>query len=121
MAQPYHCSLVSDPRFKPSIHLISAITQANPAAVTTQSDHDYVSGTVVRLVVPKADGMVEIDGMKGPITVTSSNSFTIPINSTAFTAFAIPGAPTPDDDICALVIPIGEKNSILTAAVKNVS
>jgi hypothetical protein len=121
MATAYTCFVESDPRFGPAVKLISAITQADPAVITTQSDHGYVTGTIVRIRVPKADGMIQIDGLKGPITVLSDTQFSIPINTTSFDAFAIPGSPTPDDDICALVIPIGQINAILTAAVRNVS
>lgn len=121
MATAYHCFVETNPRFKPATKLISAIGKGLITTVTTSSDHEYVTGTIVRLIVPKADGMVEIDGMQGEITVTGSTTFTLPIVSTTFTDFAIPVSPTPDDDICALVIPIGENNAILTAAVRNVS
>jgi hypothetical protein len=102
------------------MRLIAAISQANPAEVTTTFAHQYISGTVVRLDIPQIDGMQELADTIWPITVTGATTFTIPVNSTAFSAFAIPVDPPFHVNTCAQVVPIGEINETLAAATRNV-
>jgi hypothetical protein len=101
------------------MRIISAITNANPAVVTTSIDHDYVDGSIVRLLVPLIFGMTQINGKKGKITVLSSTTFSIDINTIHFDSFSIP-SPLPDAYTCAQVIPVGEIASTLQGATKNV-
>lgn len=114
------CYANPNPIFQPAMRLIAAISQANPSVVTTTFEHQYVSGTIVRLDIPPLDGMQELANTIWPITVTGSTTFTIPVNSTAFSAFAIPGDPPFHENTCAQVVPIGEINSTLAAATRNV-
>lgn len=114
------CYANPDPTFQPSMRLISAITNGNPAVVTTTFGHDFVSGTLVRLYIPVIDGMFQASNLVGTITVTGPTTFTIDIDTTSFDVFAIPVAPSPHDNTCALVVPIGEVNDILSAATQNV-
>jgi hypothetical protein len=114
------CYAVQDPTFQPAMRIISAITNAANAAVTTTFDHDYESGLIVRLVVPEPCGMQQINHQKGTITVTGATTFTIDIDSTLYDTFSIPGSPDPHDNTCALVVPIGEINSELKQATRNV-
>ena len=113
------CYATQSPTFVPAMRLIQSITNANPAVVTTTFDHGYISGTTVRLDIPVVDGMQEADKKVGTITVTGATTFTIDIDTTNFGVFAIPVAPDPHDQICAMVVPVGEVNSQLTAAVHN--
>jgi|KBSSwiStaDraftv2_1062776.scaffolds.fasta_scaffold488680_2 hypothetical protein len=108
-----------NPIFQPAMRLIASITQANPAVVTTTFDHLYITGTIVRLDIPPQYGMQQLDGFVGPITATGSTTFSFPIDSTLFQAFAVPSPISPQQSTCAMVVPIGEDNSILTAAVQN--
>lgn len=112
----------ADPRpiFQPAMRLIASISQSNPAVVTTTFAHQYLTGTTVRLDVPEADGMPEINGSVGNIVVTGATTFSIDINSTNFTPFSIPVSPSPHVNTCAQVVPVGEINSTLRAALKNV-
>lgn len=114
------CYAEPNPVYMPAMRLITAITNANPAEVTTSFDHGYISGIIVRLDVPEADGMQEINGKTGTITVTGSDTFTIDIDTTFFEPFSIPGSPSQHQNICAMVVPIGEVNELLRAAVQNV-
>lgn len=108
------------PIFQPAMRLVTAITNANPAAVTTSFDHDYRTGDIVRLYVPIWYGMRRADKLKGEITVTSATEFAIDIDTTGFNAFSIP-APVPwYVDSTAQVVPVGEISSNLGAAVQNV-
>ena len=114
------CFADPNPVYMPAMRLITAITNANPAVVTTSFDHGYISGIVVRMDVPEADGMQEINGQTGTITVTGSDTFTIDIDTTFFSPFSIPMSPSQHENICAMVVPIGEVNELLRAAVQNV-
>jgi len=114
------CYADQTPVFKPAMRLIIAITNTNPTQVTTSFVHSYITGTIVRLDIPLACGMQQISGQFGPITVNSTTTFTIPIDSTSFDTFSIPINPVPSTNTCAMVIPIGELNSQLTAALQNV-
>ena len=98
--------------FYPSRRTIASISQASQAVVVTTVAHSYEIGQTIRMSVPSAMGMVEMDGLLGTIVAvnysTTVNSFTININSSAFTAFAWPttgefAAFTP-----AEAIPVGE-------------
>lgn len=115
------CYANPDPRFQPSMRIIASVTNDNPAVVTTTFDHDYVSGTIVRFYIPRAEGMSELDKKKGVITVTGNTTFTVDINTTGFSTFAIPGAPAWYQNTCALVVPVGQVSSQLTASVRDVT
>lgn len=114
------CIAVMNPTFQPSMRIITAITNSNPAIVTTSFPHNYKTGTIVRLDIPPADGMQQADQFFGPIIVLSSTTFSVPLDTTMFDVFAIPGSPPPYINTCAQAVPIGEVNEILTAAVQNV-
>ena len=109
-----------NPTFQPAMRLVTAITNALNASVTTSFDHNYETGDIVRLFIPIGYGMVQADGLIGTITVTGSNTFTINIDTTLFDPFVIPPDPSPNVISVAQVIPIGEVNSKLTQATRNV-
>ena len=108
-----------DPTFQPARRLISSITKGATTEITTTFDHDYVTGTVVRINIPKDYGMYQLDNFTGEITVTGTDTFTIKLDSNKFDDFVSP-IPT-SGDICAEVIPIGETLETLAAATQNVS
>lgn len=97
------------PQFYPRHRYISAITQASSAVITLTVTHGYTAGQAVRIKVPSAYGMTEMNELVGNITAvsTANNTITVDIDSSAFTAFAFPATGavpfTP-----ALVVPIGE-------------
>jgi len=111
---------VEDPAFQPAMRLVTAITQANPAAVKTSFDHDYRTGDIVRLYVPDGYGMIQADKLKGEITVTGTDTFTIDIDTSAFDALVIPSPLPWYINSTPHVLPVGEINSSLDAAVQNV-
>jgi len=101
-----------NPLYYPRHRSITKITNASSAVVTMSVTHGFTVGQEVRFVVPEAFGMVEMDGLKGTITaidttVTSGNTITVDIDSSAFSAFSFPlSAAAPFSQ--ALVIPVGE-------------
>lgn len=77
---------------------ITAITRANPGVVTAPY-HALATGDEVYFY--GVEGMTELNGRTATITVIGANTFSININTTAFTAFTgddgtvRTGAPTP--------------------------
>jgi hypothetical protein len=115
------CYCDPNPAFKPAMRLIAAITNGYPAEVTTTFAHGYISGNIVRLIIPIPCQMIEANQLSGTITVTGLTTFIIDIDTTNFTPFIAPVLPTPNphDNTCALVVPIGEINDMISAAVNN--
>lgn len=107
---------IESPTFQPAMRIVTAITKANPASVTTSFDHDFITSTIVRMYVPNGFGMTQINDLTGTITVTGGTTFTIDIDTSYFDAFAVPVG----NKQFALVVPIGENNDILLAATVNV-
>ena len=107
------------PVYKPAMRVIAGITQAPQATVTTTVDHGYLVGTIVRLDIAPTGGMLQVNQQTGTIlTVPTPTTFTININTTYFDAFSVPSVwPPPYND--SQVVPIGEDNGMLTAAVVN--
>jgi hypothetical protein len=121
-------------RFYPKSRYITAITQAASAVITLSVTHGYTVGQEVRIVVPAAFGMVEINGLLGVITAVTTgatSTITVNIDSTGFTAFAFPTSAIAAAGVTfAQVVPVGEAaiNSIsqpygnlLDDATRNVS
>jgi len=113
------------PTYQPSMRIISAITNAFPAQVTTTFAHQYVTGTIVRLDIPNGFGMTQANQLFGLIVVTSPTTFSIAIDTTMFDTFVIPTYTLLPSGLVisqqqAQSTPIGEDNNMLTAAVQNV-
>lgn len=107
------------PTFQPAMRIVTGITNADPMVVTTSFDHDYETGLIVRLWIPNAFGMIEADSLIAAITVLSSDTFSLPFDSTYFNLFASPTT-FPDNYQQAQVVPVGEINSSLDQATRNV-
>lgn len=110
------CFANQSPTFQPSMRIIASITNSQQATVTTTFAHDYLTGLIVRLLIPVDHGMLNADKLVGVITVTGTDSFVIDINTTLFDSFSVPVTTS----LCAQVIPIGEINKKLDQATKNV-
>jgi hypothetical protein len=129
------CYVNPNAYFYPVARLILSVTQSNPAIVTTTNNtqvtggvliavaanHGYQSGLVVRMDIPFACGMQQLNGFNGEITVMSPTTFTIAVDTSNYDPFVIPLAPTPPwAQTCAQVVPFAEDNSMLTSAVQNI-
>lgn len=99
-------------RYYPKSRYITAITQASSAVITMSVSHGYTVGQEVRIVVPAAFGMTEINGLLGVITAVttgSTNTITVDIDSSSFTAFAFPTSAVAAAGVTfAQVVPVGE-------------
>lgn len=97
--------------FYPLPQTIENITKANPAVVTTESNHNLTTGQVIRLNIPKQYGMQELDHQIAIITIISDTMFSlqktqvppaVDIDSRQFQSFTNVGTGTPPQ-----IIPIG--------------
>lgn len=109
-----------NPLYQPAMRLIASITNAFPAVVTTTFAHQYKEGAIVRFDIPFADGMQELNLQTAPISLTGTTTFTIPIDTTRFSPFAIPVGAPPYINTAAQVVPIGELSNTLDSATINV-
>lgn len=109
------------PIFRPAMRLISSITNANQAVITTTFANSYIVGTKVRLVIPVYLGMPQANlQVVTVLTILGPTSFSTDLNTTAFEPFVVP-APLPAHvTTTALAVPVGEINGILTAATQNI-
>jgi hypothetical protein len=115
------CYAEQDPSFLPALRLITSITNSYPATISTTFDHDFSSGIIVRIQIPIACGMEQLNNYTGEITVIGPTTFTLDVDTTRYALFAIPAIPFPVwSNTCATVVPIGEVNSKLDEAVRNV-
>lgn len=80
----------ADSAFYPRRRFVVNITQAAAAVVHVSVAHNYTVGQEIRMIVPEAFDMVEMNGLSGTVTAVTARTFTLDINSTAFTAFAFP-------------------------------
>jgi hypothetical protein len=117
--------------FYPNQQDISAISQTNPAVITTYNAHNYKDGLVVRVYIPSTQepapykstfpslGMPQINGAVGIISVINTNMFSMAIDSTNFDPY-VPGLALPKDKaFIGQVIPVSEDALTLTSATIN--
>lgn len=69
--------------------LISGITQASSAVITTTTSHTFAVNDVV--FIEGVNGMTQINNLTGIVTATTSNTLTVNINSSAFSAYVSGG------------------------------
>src|SRR5690242_818572 len=101
--------------FTPTRVTITAITNANPAVVTSSSNHNLTTGQVIRLNIPTAYGMQELNNKIVQITSLSNTTFSlqfsqvppgINVDSRSFSSFTNASVGTP-----AAFVPIGSMSS----------
>lgn len=79
--------------FTPQARVISNITNANPAVVTTTQPHGYLTLLFIRFFLPAPTyfGMQQLNGQFSQIIVLSPTTFSIPIDTTQINAFTTSG------------------------------
>jgi hypothetical protein len=107
------------PVFQRAMRIINNITNANPAQVTTSFAHQYGSGEIVRLVLPRGFGMQQANQLTGIIAVIDPTNFSINIDTTFFDVFSTPVA-FPLKSQYSQVVPVAEISAQLTGATQNV-
>ena len=104
-----------NPYYYPSTRVITGISQAAQAVVTLSVNHNYVVGQKIRFKVSAAFGMSQINGIEATIVAvgavgvngTTTNTITVDVDTTGFTAFAFPITTDPGFTP-AMVVPLGD-------------
>lgn len=107
-----------DSRFYPRNRIITAISQAAQAVIVMSVTHGFTVGQEVRILVSSDFGMTQINNQLGVIVAinTTTNSITVDIDTTSYTAFAYPSSATAALGVTfPQVVPVGE------AAINSVS
>lgn len=121
MATPFYLQQTN--YFAPQNIDILSITNGFPVQITTTVDgstaanHNYLSGLIVRIVIPPRFGMnvpPTINGFQGTITVTSPTTFTMNFDTTNWGVFTVPSFNPGFNGTPAQVVPQGEVASQLT-------
>ena len=105
-----------NPRFYPRNRYVTGITAAAQAVVSLSVSHNYQVGEKVRMIVPAEFGMTQMNGLLGTIVAVSygtvgvgTNTITLDIDSSGFTAFAFPTSAKAAGGInFAQCVPVGE-------------
>lgn len=79
-----------NPMWYPETRTVINITQAAQAVCRTSVIHGYKVGQRVRMHVPVTSGMVQLDNYDAIIVAVTAQTFTINVDTTAFTAFRWP-------------------------------
>jgi len=111
---PANNGAVLTPVFQPAMRVVTAITNANPALVTTSFANNFESTDIVQFYMPLGFGMQQINGLMGHVTVVSPTTFSVNINTLNFDVFS-----DPSNGQFAQVIPIAESNSTIYGATAN--
>jgi hypothetical protein len=110
-----------NPLYYPTRRYITNISQATNAIVTLSVTHGYTVGQQISFVIPTvtalAFGMTELDGTEATIVAIGqadvngfTNTITVDVDTTGFTAFAFPLTTDPGFTP-AQVIPVGENTA----------
>jgi hypothetical protein len=107
--------------FTPFATIVTNITNANPAVVTTLTDNGYASNLFIRIVLPLGNiyGMPEVNGNVYKVTPITSNTFSIGIDSTNFETFHFPPYALGVATQIAQAIPVSESGYVFNEAVIN--
>lgn len=93
--------------YQPSRFVISAVTLGFTTIVTTSSDHNYVIGQEVRLIIPPSFGCRQLNDMQGfVISIPNTNQVEINIYSLGGDPFVSSSASTQPQ-----ILAIGDINS----------
>lgn len=105
----------------PAVRDVTAVTNGFPAIVTTSFAHSYLTGLIVRMIVPSDYGMFQLNELKSIITVLSDTTFSINIDTTNFDTFIVPTEATDQPLVnVAQSVPVGEVTSQLNQSFINV-
>lgn len=120
--------IVGGPLYVPRVRILSNVSQAVNATVTTTTAHGFTVGQEVRFSVPEVSateyGMTQLDSSvtrsATVLTTPTATTFTIDVDTTGFGAFAYPaGAEVPFT--FAAVTPFGDDTATALAQVPPLS
>jgi hypothetical protein len=115
------------PKYAPRNRVITDISQAANAIVTFAVEHNFQVGDLLVFRGLDDFGMTELEGLRGEVTATGAadangftNTVTVDIDTSGFTAFAWPTAGTAPLTH-PQATPFGDESSVLVGATDNVS
>src|SRR5271166_1988586 len=91
--------------FVPQFSFISSISQGQNTTVTFTAPSDFVVGEIVSFRVSQPYGTKELNNQTATVTNVTSNTITVPIDSTNYTPFVFVGDNS--EAFPALVVPAG--------------
>jgi len=96
--------------YSPRFRFIDSITRGNPTTVVTTEDNEFVIGSLVRFVLPIANGIRQLNNQTGYVVeIDSTTQFLVAIDSTNYDPFVS----TSDIDQ-PQVVPVGDINNGVT-------
>ena len=91
MYYPGYSQVIITPNLRTRV--IASITNAYPMVVTTDEDHGYVAGMMVRFLIPTLFGMQELNHVDSvQVLSITSDTLSIDLDSTSFNTFQYPGS-----------------------------
>ena len=128
--QPQSCNITSISNANPAIVTTGDVTYPGGVQTITPFVNGYLSGTIIRLVIPLGFGMslpsqTQGNVLTGEITVIDDHTFSMNVDTTLFQPFILPSPITLMDGTQLLAqnaeaVPFAEDPYMLTAAVRNV-
>ena len=89
--------------FIPNLQYITDITQASPAVVTFEDDHNFTLGEWISFRIPPPNGMIQLNNQKARIIDLTSTTVTIAVDSLQFYPFIF----VEDPQIPCVAVPAG--------------
>lgn len=115
------------PIYSPRNRVITDISQASQAIVTFAVEHNFQVGDLLVFRGLDDFGMTELENLRGEVVATGAadgngftNTVTVDIDTSSFTAFAYPAA-TAAPLTHPQATPFGDESSVLVGATTNVS
>lgn len=104
---PFNNPPIEPQYYAPSREVITAIVLGINTTVTTETNHEYVIGQEIRLIIPYGCGSTQLDEKTGlVIEIPARNQVIVNINSTMANSFTT----TPYRNL-PQIIPIGDINT----------
>lgn len=107
--------------YYPRFRYITKITSSGSQSIITLSvTHGYTVGQKIQINVPASYGMIQMNGLEATIVAITteasgtSNTITVNIDSSAFTAFVFPTTANADT-VRATIVPVGENSAYAQA------
>ena len=108
------------PVYQPAMRVINLISHDYEAVIITSTDHQYHAGMIVRINLPEGYGMQEVNQKTCTILrIIDPVTFATDIDTTNMSVFSVPTS-FPLNLQYAQVTPVGELNTQLTDATRNV-
>lgn len=99
--------------------MVTNVTQAASAVVTTSINHNYQVGEIILFTGFGEFGMTQINGQQATITAVTANTMTVNLNTTAYNAFAWPATQPPPFQF-PQVSNVGTSGSLVLNAYDNI-